>query len=533
MTNYLSGYGTTRTPQNQPIPGSKQVANSAGGYAWELDRFDRLRRFLILGTEGGTYYISERKLTTDAVANLISCIQEDGQRVVDMIREVSTGNLSPKPNAAIFALAAVSKIGNDEVKRAARNILPEVCRTATHLFTFVGYVNDSFGGLGRGSRRAIGDWYNEKTTDKLAYQLVKYRNREGWTHKDVLKVSHPKPVSPAHNDIYNYVVRDSEETGPLPEIITGFEKIQNVTNAKDAAQLIADYNLPRECVPTEFLKSPEVWEALLLSNNGMPVMAMVRNLGNMSKVGLITPMSSANDHVLGVLNDSERIHNSRIHPFHILLALDTYASGHGYRGSGSWTVSQDIVDALESAFYLAFHNVQPANKRTLIALDISTSMLGHTIANSNLSAGVGATAMAMITAKTEPKNHIFGFAHDFRELDFSGKSRLREVTQRIYSIGYGGTDCSLPMLYAKERNIPVDTFVIYTDNETWAGRYAHPSQALVEYRRATGINSKLVVVGMATNDFTIADPNDKGMLDVVGFDASAPALISNFSGGAW
>ena len=55
-------------PDREPIPGANQVPNSAGGYAWELDDWARLDRFLILGSEGGTYYVSERKLTKDNAA---------------------------------------------------------------------------------------------------------------------------------------------------------------------------------------------------------------------------------------------------------------------------------------------------------------------------------------------------------------------------------------------------------------------------------------------------------------------------------
>jgi len=93
-----------------------------------------------------------------------------------------------------------------------------------------------------------------------------------------------------------------------------------------------------------------------------------------------------------------------------------------------------------------------------------------------------------------------------------------------------GTDCALPMLYATKNTIEVDTFVIYTDNETWAGSI-HPHQALQEYRRKTGIPARLVVVGMTATEFTIADPTDPGMLDVVGFDAAVPSLITEFARG--
>jgi 60 kDa SS-A/Ro ribonucleoprotein len=87
------------------------------------------------------------------------------------------------------------------------------------------------------------------------------------------------------------------------------------------------------------------------------------------------------------------------------------------------------------------------------------------------------------------------------------------------------------MLYARKKGLEIDTFVVLTDSETWAGDI-HPAQALRGYRRASGIDARLVVVGMVSNGFSIADPNDPGMLDVVGFDTATPQLISDFARGA-
>ena len=36
---------------------------------------------------------------------------------------------------------------------------------------------------------------------------------------------------------------------------------------------------------------------------------------------------------------------------------------------------------------------------------------------------------------------------------------------------------------------------------------------------------------MTATEFSIADPTDPGMLDVVGFDAAVPSLISEFARG--
>ena len=78
-------YNTKVTPQSEPIPGSKQVPNSAGGYSFEVDVWTRLNRFLILGTEGGTYYIRQKGLTKENDKGIKKCILLDGKRVVDTV----------------------------------------------------------------------------------------------------------------------------------------------------------------------------------------------------------------------------------------------------------------------------------------------------------------------------------------------------------------------------------------------------------------------------------------------------------------
>jgi 60 kDa SS-A/Ro ribonucleoprotein len=47
--------------------------------------------------------------------------------------------------------------------------------------------------------------------------------------------------------------------------------------------------------------------------------------------------------------------------------------------------------------------------------------------------------------------------------------------------------------------------------------------------RKTGIPAKLIVAGMTSTGFSIADPDDGGMLDVVGFDRAAPAVMADFA----
>ena len=83
------------------------------------------------------------------------------------------------------------------------------------------------------------------------------------------------------------------------------------------------------------------------------------------------------------------------------------------------------------------------------------------------------------------------------------------------------------MQYALKNRMEVDNFIVLTDNETWCGR-EHPHQALEKYRQKMGRNAKLIVAGLRSTGFSIANPDDEGMLDIVGFDSSAPDIIRNF-----
>jgi 60 kDa SS-A/Ro ribonucleoprotein len=531
--NFSSHINPKFTPQSEPLPGAAQVANEAGGYVWPVDDWVRLDRFLILGTDGGTYYASERKLTLDNVEAVKRCIAADGLRVVNRVVTISDQGRAPKNDPAILALAMAAKLGDTRTRRLAYAVLPKVCRIGTHLMHFAEYSH-LFGGTGRGWREAIGRWYNARPALSLAMQLVKYQQRDGWSNRDLLRLAHPKASTPEHNALYRWATKGDlgpiaqDALGAIPDqalaLVDGFERVKRETDIKTVARLVAQYELPRECVPTEALKSAEVWAALLPH---MGMTAVLRNLATMTRVGLIAPLSDATNAIVRRLQDPASF--KREHPIAILTALITYANGHGMRGNTTWTPEPAIVGALNNAFYLSFKNVTPTNKRTLLALDISGSMDSGTVAGVHgLTPRVAAAAMSLVTANVEPQHAFVAFTTTLSRLNIPPNMPIDQLVRGMQQLTMGGTDCAQPMLWARQNKIPVDTFVVYTDSETWAGNI-HASVALKGYRAATGIPAKLVVVGMTSNGFTIADPSDAGMLDVVGFDSAAPALISDFS----
>ena len=537
--HFATRLGRLLTPQDEPIPGTGQVPNSAGGYAWPVSEWDRLDRFLVLGSEGGTFYVNERQLTIENARVVEVLVREQGEKLVRRVVEMSESGRVAKNDPALFALAMAASLGDEATRKAALDALPKVARTGTHLFHWLQFVT-GFRGWGRGVRRAVSDWYVDKPPRALAYQMLKYPSRDGWAHRDALRLGHPKPPSLTHDLLFRVAVRGRDGVGELPEgldpevrkMLEGVHALEQL-DPREAAVLIAELKLVREMVPTPLLRYPEVWEALL---EDMPLGAMIRNLATMTRVGLVAPGSEATARVVERLGNEDRLLSARIHPIAVLAALKTYASGHSARGRGSpWEPVAPVGDALDGAFYRTVPNAPTTGMRVMLALDVSGSMGTGVHGMDYLSCREAAAAMALVTAATEPR-HMFtaftaglgGFGRNgLTTLSFSPRERLDDVVRRTSSLTFGGTDIALPMLEAMKRGWAVDVFVVYTDNETWAGRI-HPSQALQKYREKTGIPARLVVIGMASNGFTIADPLDGGMLDVVGFDAATPRLIAEF-----
>ncbi|HMS15093.1 MAG TPA: TROVE domain-containing protein [Microthrixaceae bacterium] len=547
--NPLSRFSTRFTPQSDPIPGSTQVANSSGGHAWAIDDWARLRRFLILGVDGGSYYATEQTLVRENANTVLRCIELDGQRTVDEIVSISEAGRNPKQQPVIFALAACAAADDPDVRRSALEALPRVCRIGTHLFLFAGYV-EQFRGWGRGLRRAVASWYVDRDPDALAFQLIKYQRRDGWSHRDLLRLAKPTPPRESSTDIaLRWAVGklDGDLPPQAPTILHAHRAAQTVESPEDAARLVVSDRLPWEALQSEHLRSPAVWSALI---DAMGLGALVRNLGRMTANGTLVPSSEAVERVVARVTDSGQIRSARLHPIAILSAMMTYRSGRGGLGRLTWDPVTPIIDALDAAFYASFATVEASGSRSMLALDVSGSMDSGVVAGvQGLTPRVASAAMAAITLATEPKvetvaftskgrgawesplgaaNH--GWSSAISPLNLSSRQRLDNIVETVSQLPFGGTDCALPMLYALDRGLAVDTFVIYTDSETWAGSL-HPSQALRQYRERTGIAAKLIVVGMVSNGFSIADPNDAGMLDVVGFDTAAPQLMADFAAG--
>lgn len=273
------------------------------------------------------------------------------------------------------------------------------------------------------------------------------------------------------------------------------------------------------------LRRPELWRAFIEA--GLPMTALTRNLGRMASLGVFDAPDAVR-RVCAQLRSERAVRAARLHPISLLEALRVYESGRGERGKLRWRPDTEVAAALEDAFYLSFKNVEPTGKRFLVAMDVSGSMGGAKVCGMpSLTAREAAAAMSMALLRSETNVTTVGFSHGITELGFTREQTLGRVCDKVSNLPFDATDCSAPMLYALDRGLPIDVFVVLTDNETYFGD-VHPTEALRQYRTATGIDARLVVMAFSATDFSIANPEDPRMLDIGGLDSAVPRIIHEF-----
>lgn len=549
----LAAVSTIVTPQTQPIPGrTDQVKNAAGGYVFAKDVWTRLEDFLILGTTGGTYYVGEDTLTAENAGVLFQAIAEDGPRVVAVLTEISTARppRAPKQRPALFALAACYAKGDADTRQAAKLALPKVARTTDHLAQFFGYYKNLGGKatargsaltVGRSLRTALGSWFLTGSADDIAFKACKAAQRktpqgEAFALRDVLRIAHPAADDEQRKTLFGWIagnVADEQAREVLPAV-DRFLTAKAVTTPAEAVRVVTTARVPWEFLPDAMLKEASVWEALI-ETVGMT--ALIRNLARMTRLGTLKPMADATSRAVLRLTDREAILRARIHPMDAWLAMRVYASGQAQPNPRAdrqtWHPVPAILDALEETYEMSFGTVEPSGKRLLVAVDSSGSMSGGWGGGGVVVGGspIGAPyevgcAMAVMLARIEKGNvHVIDVDTSVHASKVTPRTNLREI--KTWRPSGGGTDLSLPFTWAQRERMNVDGIVLFTDNETWAGR-SHPTQALDGYRRTINPKARVVVAAMTAAGYSIGDSQDAGVLNVAGLDASLPLIVNGF-----
>lgn len=539
MINYPNTLNFNGADVSKPIPGENQVKNNAGGYVYKIAPLDHAKRFCIIGSETGTYYVDNVTHTEDSAKNIISLINNgQGADVVNLALDVIKNGLSPKVDHSLFVLALCVKYGDQNIRKLVYSNLSTFCNIATHLFMFVNYVK-SMRGIGRGLKNAIARWYLSKDQSRVLQQVLKYQNREGLSHRNMILCAHPKTNDKFFNSLFKAIIDidniSKEFTSEMVldwicktrevnwEFYPFVKNLGKLENTNDIIAAIKRFGLTRENIPTRFLNDKEIWRALL---EKMPYIALVRNINKLTSLGIIDEFSPDVDVVVEKLTNVSAIKGSKIHPMQLLLAIKVYSRGCGVRGSLSWNPNPRIVRALQNALEISFQNVEKINKNICFSVDYSGSMgaLVDSVGTSAIDVG---SMLAYVYSKTNDQTKFFKF--DTRCYRVNVGDGSYKSFENVYSDNGGGTDlaCSLEYVLEKvKRGTHVDALVIVTDNETWAGK--HPVSILKKIRKVNPDFKMVTLSTVATPYSTFDTQRDPKCLDVVGFSADCIGVVNQF-----
>ncbi|NES19001.1 MAG: TROVE domain-containing protein [Symploca sp. SIO3E6] len=521
-----------KTPQNKPIPGreAEMIQGRSGGFMFDAGIWKMLRRCLLIGTAQSTYYAGKQELTKEFVDTVKTCVDRNPHRVSSEILYASDGR-AINNSAPILALVLLSMGETPEAKTAFREIFPQVVRTGSHFYEWLSYTK-SLRGFGKIIREVGTAWLSREDVKGLAYQLLKYQQRQGFTHRDALRLFHVKPPTEDHDLLFSWVINGWSE---LPREIPS-EALAQVwwyewlkRNPEQSHEAIAQGRLTHEMAAPVGKMDRQAWQLLF---DGMPIGAMLRNLGSLTQLGVLGVDSRKNlERVEAVLNNPKHLRRGRIHPIDVLKALKTYESGGKIgRSKKTWTPVSRIVDSLEKAVELSFDVVKPTNKVFMHAVDISGSMSYYTVGSVGLTCCEIATTMALVTAKAEKNYAIRGFSTEFKNLSISNKDSFSSALEKASNQNFGGTDASVAYRWMIQHKFKADVVCFWTDSESWAGN-SHPAQALEKYRQKVNPKAKAVYVNLAPYQITLVDPKDPFSYDLGGFDPTIPRIIQGIATG--
>jgi 60 kDa SS-A/Ro ribonucleoprotein len=535
-----------------PVPGQmipvdpREVRNAAGGWVFPINEWSRFLRFLIIGTEGGTYYVPEERLQTENLLNTAKCLREDGPRAVEITAQVAESRRAYKTTPALWALAMAMRSKDLETRRAAATNFLRVVRTGADLLNFAAiYLHggtgkearrhgERLGGTGRLWRAAIKSFFFQDP-EKVAFQVAKYKERSGVSMVDLLRLSHPKFEEDDRDRhlIARWVLGGLENVPPeaqehasrVQQQILAYELAKQADSEEELIRIIETHRLTWEMIPSE-KRTPRVWRALL---PGMPAWAFVRNLGYLTAIGVLDDREALEI----AMKKIGGLPQSPVHPLRIMLAALTYERGKGMRRE--WRPIPEIVQGLNWAYRERLGQSQPIGKPFLLALDISGSMWGG-----ETQAGIPpiyvAAAFGLYVLWREPEAEVIGVdtkIHPLRGAGLMGRSfedmTIHWFVGLLEKVGKGSTDLSLPFQHALERvargDAPPHAIVTFTDNETWAGR-EHPFQVLRQLRGETNVPVRAVNIAATATGYSILEPDDPLAFEVVGFDAAVVDMVS-------
>ncbi|XP_046611310.1 60 kDa SS-A/Ro ribonucleoprotein-like [Neodiprion virginianus] len=484
---------------------------------------------------------------------------------IDLIKKAFERKLVQNSETLIFALAVCARqTENESLRHAAYNAIKTICTTPQHFILFVKFASqiaksapEPKHGWGAGWRKAVNEWYLSKDALDLAKCVTGCKGRYGWTHKDIVKLSHPKTDDIAKKAVLKYVLFGLKETikdfGDKPEaaeVIEYIQKIENFKHCEDqvlAGRLLELHNLTLDHVPGHLLKSEEVWNSLIPTMN---ITMLLHNLQRMHNIGILEPTGTAVDKVVDEICNQEKLLKEKIHPALVLITIKNYEkSGPALsyekqkaRKAKARSVipppkpTRKIIEALYKTLGYSFNSLAPTGLRYMITIDMSKAMQDNSAWRcGNLSSAEAGCLIALCLLRSENNVTVATFKNIGVHIVYLNKNAsLGQIVKKMKQMPTGEVNLEKPMIWAAQKSEEIDVFinvVDVVDKRCGNGaRTDNPRKAIKEYRSKMELkNAKLVTCAMTTAQMVPHSDDDKNTLTICGFDENVPKIIEAFA----
>lgn len=501
---------------------SNATTNRAGAPAYLRSLQEQVVQILTLGTLTDTFYASAKGLTEEAVA---VCLEARKACPHFLARALVYARESGYVKAAPTLGLAILSGGGAETKSLFASAFGRVVRTPDDLRRFVGLCREGRGrkGFGGIARDCAASWI----AGLSEYHAVKYGSArsDGFTLRDLVRLSHPKPADAATSERISWLLRGSEGLGSdvaANPAIRAFEALKRATDPNEQAELVRQGKLPFEAVvPALGAKNDAAWVALL---GNAPYGNLLSSIVAFGRRGVWADEANVRSAVERLTNDRARA-KARVSPHQLWQALE--------RIRQEASVADAIVSAVAEALERSVDDGEPLPGRVAIGVDVSGSMGASLSGGSTRLVDIASVfAVALARRAAEPlvlPVDLSVYAEEGREIL---KLPLARAATKLASFGGGGTSLGAPVELLLQKRERVDWYVGITDNEDWAYGESHRTKrsflsAWRVYRQHVNPNARAMLLTLAPTREVVAPAGEPGVTFVYGWSDAVLRLAAD------
>jgi 60 kDa SS-A/Ro ribonucleoprotein len=434
--------------------------NEAGGLAYRYSPRQALAQFALTGCLNRTFYTSA-ETQLDSVLSL--CRANDPEYVAKTaIYAREKGHMKDVPALLCVYLAASKNLD------LLQKVFSRVINNGKMLRNFVQILRSGVTGrrsLGTIPKKLVRNWFNARTPTEVFMQSV----GGSPTFRDILRLSHPKPMDKQRNALYGWLVGKEFNFDLLPQVIKDFENWKS-GNAKETPSVPFDM-LTSRAIGTEVwidIAKRAGWQWLRMNLN-----TMLRH-GVFQDLGIVELVATR-------LSDEKEIRKARVFPYQIMAAYK----------NASLDIPLKVREALQDALEIATEAVPSIDGDMVICIDVSGSMkypitgyrssFVQSSSDSKVRCVDVAALMSCCLLRKNPQSELLAFNTQVANVLINPRDTVLTNADRVGSMVGGDTACSAPLRFLNEKLQHVDTVWMISDNQSWL-----ESLQIDRYGRAVG-----------------------------------------------